>query len=254
MLSLITINFNNCAGLQRTIRSVQAQETNYIFEHILIDGASTDQSLVTLKEYVEVVDNAIFLSEKDSGIYNAMNKGLALASGSHIAFLNSGDILYDDSVLNDICKALQLDKSTDLLYGDVCFIDEQGSITRTWSAGNFKRSKLYYGWMPPHPMTTIRADILHNSIGFDEKFKIAADYDLMLTLLLQSKLLVKYLPKTLVKMELGGVSYGSLWGILKSNLEVLKSWMKNKSYLAPYWIFLTKPLSKIFQIKRWKLK
>ena len=231
-----------------------SQETDFSFEHILVDGASTDQSQSIAKKYKSIMNNVVLFSEKDTGIYNAMNKGLAIASGSHIAFLNSGDTLEHSKVLNNISSEIIHDESIDLLYGDVCFANNRGQITRKWSAGNFSRPKLYFGWMPPHPMTTIRKVILDCNNRFDENLLIAADYDLMLKVLLRPDIVVKYLSDTVVCMELGGISNGSIRGIVKSNVEVLKSWIKNKGYVAPYWIFLTKPLGKIIQLRRLKLK
>ena len=108
--------------------------------------------------------------------------------------------------------------------------------------------------MPPHPMTTIRRAKLDNNDRFNENLSIAADYDLMLRVLLKRDTVVKYLSDTVVRMELGGVSNGSLRGILRSNLEVVKSWLDNKGYVTPYWIFFTKPLGKITQLQRLKLK
>ena len=254
LLSLITINFNNATGLQRTINSVQLQETDFSFEHIIIDGASVDNSLDVAEQYTGSYPNVVLISEKDSGIYNAMNKGLSVASGSHVAFLNSGDTLEHSKVLSNICFEISSNASIDFLYGDISFEDNAGQITRKWSAGHYVKSKLYFGWMPPHPMTTIRRALLDENDNFNENLLIAADYDLMLRVLLKRDIVVKYLSDTVVRMELGGVSNGSLRGILRSNLEVLKSWLNNKGYVIPYWIFFTKPLSKITQLQRLKLK
>ena len=254
LLSVITINFNNASGLQRTIKSVQLQETDFSFEHIIIDGASADTSMKIAEQYHAEAANVVLKSEKDSGIYNAMNKGLAFASGTHVAFLNSGDILEHSKVLSDICFEISSNKLIDFLYGDLCFADNEGQIKRKWLAGNFAKSKLYFGWMPPHPMTTIRRAILDKNDGFNESLTIAADYDLMLRVLLKRDTVVKYLSDTVVRMELGGVSNGSLRGILRSNLEVVKSWFNNKGYVIPYWIFFTKPLGKINQMQRLKFK
>ena len=156
LLSLITINYNNDAGLVRTLESVRKQNTNYDFEHIFVDGASNDRSLDIIENYKLFASRVIVKSEEDSGIYEAMNKGLKLVSGSHVAFLNSGDVLTHDSVLKKISSAIVCDEAVDFIYGDVCFIDDFGRQTRTWRASPYFKFKLYYGWMSPHPMTTIR--------------------------------------------------------------------------------------------------
>ena len=238
----------------RTIKSVQTQDTQFSFEHVIVDGASTDNSLNIARRYQRVAENVIIKSEKDSGIYNAMNKGLALVSGSYVAFLNSGDILAHNGVINDICAALNQNQSIDLLYGDLCFVDDNDLVTREWISGAFSKCKLFLGWMPPHPMTTIRNSILSENKGFNESLKIAADYDLMLRILLLRDVVVEYLPAIFVRMELGGISNGSLASIIKSNIEVIKSWRNNAGHIAPYWVFFIKPLYKITQLRRRKLK
>ena len=250
MLSLITINYNNDSGLKKTIQSVIEQNINHHFEHIIIDGASTDKSNFIIEEYKHVGGNVISKSEPDYGIYDAMNKGLHMASGSHVAFLNSGDVLVHNMVLDKISSAIVHENTLDFLYGDICIVDSLGKVIREWRAGNYMQCKLFLGWMPPHPMTTIRKHILDDCGNFDENLRIAADYDLMLKVLLRRQTNVRYLSETLVHMEAGGISNGSLRGMISSNLEVLKSWFKNKGIIFPFWIVFTKPLSKLLQIKR----
>lgn len=167
-----------------------------------------------------------------------------------MAFLNSGDVLNHSEVLKKITNAILYDKPADFIYSDLCFVDDDGNISREWRAGKFWKPKLYYGWMPPHPMTTIRRSVLNEVGAFDQRLQIAADYNLMLKILMRPNISVRYLAETLVCMERGGVSNGSVGGILKSNYEVLKSWFEIKGVIAPYWIFFTKPFSKIFQLKR----
>lgn len=230
------------------------QDTNCRFEHIIVDGASTDNSLDIARHYQCATENVIVKSEKDNGIYNAMNKGLALASGSHVAFLNSGDILAQNGVINDICAALKRNQSIEFLYGNLCFVDDYNFVKRVWDSGDFRKFNLYIGWMPPHPMTTICRKILTEINGFNESLKIAADYDLMLRILLLRKVVVEYLPTTFVHMETGGVSNGSVAGIIKSNIEVIKSWRNSRVNVVPYWLFFIKPIIKLTQIRRRKLK
>ena len=228
---------------------MRTQKGNFCFEHIIVDGASTDGSDGICGNYVLAEKSVFFVSEKDSGIYNAMNKGIKLASGSHLAFLNSGDVLADEGVLERISLAITNDKSLDLIYGDLSLVDGDGRVKREWVSGTYNRTKLYYGWIPPHPMTTISASVLKDVGNFDERLDISADYDLMLRVLLRSSANVKYIPDIFVHMELGGVSNSSLRGVIKANFEVLKSWVKNTGILSPYWIFLSKPLSKLTQIR-----
>ena len=254
MISIVTINYNNCIGLQRTLSSIQSQLTALDFEHIIIDGASTDNSLFVAEEYRAHSPDVVLKSERDLGIYNAMNKGIELAKGSHIAFLNSGDVLAHNKSINNICVEIARDQTIDLLYGDLCFVNKETEVIREWVSGDFSKSKLYWGWMPPHPMTTIRASLLQGYGKFDERFQISADYDIMLKILLRSNVCVKYLPETLVYMEAGGLSNGSINGILQSNVEVLRSWISNIGYVFPFWVFFSKPFLKILQIRKRPLK
>jgi len=250
VLSLVTINYNNEAGLKRTLNSVCKQKIDFDFEHIIIDGASTDRSTDVITKYSNSAVNVIAVSEEDSGIYEAMNKGLRMASGSHVAFLNSGDVLNYNEVLKNITNAILYDKPVDFIYSDICFVDDHGNVSREWCVGTYWKPKLYYGWMAPHPMTTIRRSVLNEVGAFDQRLKIAADYNLMLKILMRPNISVRYLAETFVCMERGGISNGSIVGIIKSNYEVLKSWFEIKGIFAPYWIFFTKPLSKIFQLKK----
>jgi glycosyltransferase involved in cell wall biosynthesis len=249
VLSLVTINYNDEAGLKRTINSVCKQQIDFEFEHIIIDGASTDRSTDVIAKYANSTVNVIAVSEKDGGIYEAMNKGLRMASGSHVAFLNSGDVLNHSEVLKNITNAILYDKCADFIYSDLCFTDDHGNVSREWCAGTFWKPKLYYGWMPPHPMTTIRRSVLNEAGAFDQRLQIAADYNLMLKILMRPDISVRYLAETSVCMERGGISNGSVGGILKANYEVLKSWFEIKGIIAPYWIVFTKPFSKTLQLK-----
>lgn len=249
MLSIITINYNNVVGLQKTLESVQQQAPHGSLQHIIVDGASDDGSVQVIKNYALKSDNATWLSEVDDGIYHAMNKGLELVSGSHVAFLNSGDVIQGSDKLNLITSVLKDDPSIDLLYSDLEIKRSDGTVVRRWISGPFTKKKLYFGWMPPHPMTTVRVIHMLKAGKFNSDYKIAGDYDLMLKVLLKNDINVRYISKTIVSMEAGGVSNSSVIQIIKSNFEVLKSWIAIKGFLAPYWIFFTKPFSKLLQIK-----
>ena len=250
MLTIITINYNNADGLKRTIASITEQVCAEDYEHIIIDGASTDGSKVVADAYIETQKRARFIFKKDTGIYNAMNKGLAVAKGKYITFLNSGDRLANNQCLQKLLNILKLSVSTDVVYSDLDFIDKSGNTCRIWKSGIFSITKLYFGWMPPHPMMIIKKQLIKNVGGFDEDFKIAADYHLMLQIMLLPNVKVRYLPMITVNMENGGISNGSVKDILQSNFEVMKSWIKIKGIVTPYWIFILKPMCKLIQIKK----
>ena len=250
MLTLITVNYNNALGLSRTLKSVIDQCLDEVLEHIIIDGGSTDESSEILENYYKNNPNVRFVSEADNGIYDAMNKGIELATQDYVCFLNSGDILNDESCLQRVCSKIKQDVTIDVLYGDLVFFNETGRITRNWISGNFSSWKLFLGWMPPHPMTIIKRKVLIASNGFSTKFQIAADYDLLLRILWRQARKVSYMPGVLVRMEKGGISNSSMAAIIYSNFEVIKSWNNLTGIFSPYWIFVTKPLMKIMQIRR----
>lgn len=253
LISIITINYNNSNGLEKTLSSFEFQNNSAAFEHVIIDGGSTDNSLSIAHNYIKDKDNVIFQSERDRGIYDAMNKGLKLATGEFVAFLNSGDTFASRDCLRLIAEKLMEEPETDFLYGDISIIDDHGKRLRHWTSGSFSKLKLYFGWIPPHPLTTIRTTVLNSCGNFDQKYKIAGDYDLMLRVLMLRELKVTYLPKTIVNMAAGGISNGSLRGVIKANREVIHSWFHNKGVIFPYWIFVTvvtKALRKVLQLRR----
>lgn len=251
MISIITINYNNAEGLLKTLNSMDNQICANKFEHIIVDGGSHDASKSYIYDYANTNANVKWVSEPDNGIYNAMNKGIKMSSGKFIAFLNSGDILAYKNSLQKLINTLNNNSSTDFLYANIDIIDNFGKIKRKWLSGKFSMLKLNIGWMPPHPMTTIRKSIIVKYSGFDENYAISSDYDLMLRILLNKKLNIKYINCVMVKMEEGGISNSSMFKILGANLEVLKSWYKIKGFRVPFWIFLLKPLSKLSQYKNY---
>ena len=248
-LSIITINYNNYNGLSRTIESISDQSKLNDVEHIIIDGASNDQSLEILQAYKETSLHLLkILSEHDDGIYHAMNKGLDLATGRYVAFLNSGDILVNKDLIKVILRSLELNKDLDLLYGDIYFRGGNKNITRSWTSGDFFKYKLWLGWHLPHPMTVLKLDTVRQLGKFNQKYSIAADYHLLLKYLFQPNIKYMYLQMPFVDMEPGGASNGSLRNIIYANFEVVRAWRDVSPHLLPVWLILTKPLSKILQL------
>lgn len=248
-LTVITINYNNKSGLQKTLSNFLALESGCDFEHVIIDGGSTDGSLELIKHHVESCDFACYISEPDDGIYNAMNKGLHLATGDYIAFLNSGDSFGTDLDVKFFCKLINRYHATDGIYGNVNFYGLDGTLERVWRSGKAKRWKFLYGWMPPHPMLMIKKELFKQYGGFDEAFKLASDYDLILRLFFRKKRTLVFVDETFVNMENGGISNGSIKNVLKANYEVLLAWRKYYSLLIPIWLIATKPISKLLQLK-----
>jgi glycosyltransferase involved in cell wall biosynthesis len=215
-ISVITVVLNRRDTIEDTLRSVAIQSYGDV-EHIVIDGCSSDGTLDVLNDCRNQID--VLLSEEDRGIYDALNKGIAMATGDVVGFLHADDVFADITVLSRIADAFA-DETVDATYGDLVYVREvdMARVIRHWSAGHFSKSKLMWGWMPPHPTFYVRRSIYTQLGGFDLRYRIAADYDTILRFLGRGKVRAAYIPEVLVKMRLGGVSNRSLANIL------LKSW------------------------------
>lgn len=242
-ITIITVSFNSAATIRDTLQSVSAQNYHSV-EHIIIDGESTDDTLNIVREFPHI---ARLISEKDNGIYDAMNKGVNVATGDIIGILNSDDIYANNSVLSKVAATF---KSSDVstVYGDLQYVKSKDTtkIIRTWRSGRYKRSAFYYGWMPPHPSFFVRREVYDKAGLFTTALRSAADYELMLRILLKHEFSAAYLPEVLVKMRAGGVSNSSLRHRIRANMEDRMAWKMNG--LNPYFFTLyLKPLRKIFQ-------
>lgn len=242
-VSIITVTFNAAVTIAQCIDSVAGQKVSV--EHIIIDGASDDGTLNIVKEKSSSVSK--ILSERDKGIYDAMNKGLALAEGEIIGFLNADDFYASDDVLASVRKAFE-DPAVDACYGDLLYVDpgKTGRSVRYWRSDNYNPKKFYWGWMPPHPTFFVRRRIYEKYGGFNTELGSAADYEIMLRFLLKHRSRAVYLSRVLVKMRTGGISNASLVNRLRANRMDRKAWTVNE--LQPYpWTILAKPLRKLSQ-------
>jgi len=242
-VSIITVCYNASDVISKCLDSVEKQVTgNFSVEHIVIDGGSKDGT-------VDIVNGHSspdhFISEQDNGLYDAMNKGIALSTGDVVAFLNSDDEYSDPKVLVDIVSEFRSSNSK-AVFGDLVVLDaiDHDKIIRKWNAGpkgNFK-----HGWMPPHPSLFVRKSVFNYSGNFNIDFKFSADYEWMIRALHSKNLSLSYLPRTIVKMRAGGLSNASLINRLKAHIEDYKAWKVNR--LIPYpWTILLKPLRKVTQ-------
>ncbi|MBX3042559.1 MAG: glycosyltransferase [Candidatus Kapabacteria bacterium] len=201
-LSVVTICFNEVSTIQKTIESVIKQ--NYTdFEYIIIDGGSTDGTMNIVNQYKNVVSRII--SEKDEGIFFAMNKSLDLAIGEFIYFLNAGDFLVNNYIFSEIFEIV---KSEDLIYGDVIFVYESGLKFRRRSPKTLKPEYFFIDSIN-HQTTFIKLDLIKKAGGFDTSFKIAGDYDLILKLVYQEKCKTKYIEMPVSYFNLSGISSNS---------------------------------------------
>lgn len=246
-ISIITISFNNRETIEHTMNSVFEQSYSNI-EYIIIDGNSSDGTMDLVNKNKAKID--LIISEKDKGIYDAMNKGLKNATGDIIGFINADDFLHDKEVINDIAEAFENSKA-DVVYGNKIYVqpDDISKITRIWKPGNYNRKNFKRGWMPPHLSTYIRASAYQQFGIFNTSFKIAADYELLFRFMYVNKLSAHYIDRNIVYMRAGGLSNSSLKNYWISNFEVYKSWGLNGESVSPTIIF-EKPLRKLKQIIR----
>ncbi|GAU09124.1 glycosyltransferase family 2 protein [Desulfoplanes formicivorans] len=240
-ISVITVSYNSQCVIVRCICSVLAQ--NKPFEYIVIDGNSTDKTPCIVKKYQNHIDT--FISEEDDGIYDAMNKGIHEAQGEIIGFINSDDFYHDSRVFQNVYAAFQ-ETGCDSCYGDLIYVDTRYRPVRHWKSGAFRRNKLYWGWMPPHPTFFVKKSIFDRYGGFDASFGTAADYELMVRFLVRHRISCTYIPKVLVCMQTGGASNVSLKARLAANQSDMAAWEKNGLHSCTYTTFC-KPMRKLYQ-------
>jgi glycosyltransferase involved in cell wall biosynthesis len=218
-ISIVTVCLNAAGTIRDAMESVVAQDYPDI-EHIVIDGGSTDGTLEVLRDFTPQI--ARLVSEKDGGLYDAMNKGATLCTGQVIGFLNADDFYASAHVISSVMERFN-DQSLGACYGDLEYVDKDDTqrTVRCWKSGRFVKGSFAKGWVPPHPSFFVRLEVLRQAGGFNTSLKLAADNDLMMRLLECSGVKTCYLPEVLVKMRTGGAtnkSFGSIW---RQNLEIL---------------------------------
>lgn len=206
-VSIITSCYNRAATIRSAIESVLAQDYNDI-EFIVVDGSSTDGSLDIIREYADRI--SIIISEPDHGMYEAINKGIRVATGEIIGLLHSDDFFYDNGVVGRIVERMKRTHA-DFLYGDGLFVnpDDTNKVVRNWIGGGYRLWKVRHGWLPLHPTCYIRRDVMMRQGLYNESYKIAADSDLLVRYLLTGGLTVTYLNEYIVRMRMGGLSTDS---------------------------------------------
>lgn len=248
-VSIITVCFNSESTIRDTLESVRSQSYSN-FEHIIIDGASNDSTLKVVNEFSE--DYLNVLSEPDSGLYDAMNKGVRLAKGDIVGILNSDDFFESGDVLETIANYFQRHPEVDVVSGDVVFVDPDdiNQITRYYRANSFKPWKLRFGWMPPHPATFVRRSVYENWGGYRTDMKISADYEKFVRWLLVAKLNWQYLPLVLVRMRSGGVSTSGVRSSIRLNREIVRACRDNGIYTNLLFVLSKIPFKLLELIRR----
>lgn len=240
MLSIITVSFNSAKTIEETIRSVLGQDYPYI-EYIIIDGGSSDGTQEIIKRYADKIHTVI--SEPDKGMYDAMNKGIKLASGDIIGILNADDLYAHANVISTVVKAFT-EPSVQACYGDLLYFSDnkERSTVRYWRSGPFIPGLFSRGWNPPHPTFFVRRENYQRFGGFDISYAMGNDIELMMRLLEKHRIKTHYIPELLVKMRLGGVSNRAFKNIILQNKMILQA-AKKQNIKMSTWTFV---LGKIF--------
>lgn len=246
-VTIITVTYNSEKYLEDCIRSVLSQDYTDL-EYIIIDGKSSDGTLSIIKKYESQISH--WISETDRGMYDAINKGMAIATGDVVGILNSDDILASDDVVRKIAEAFQ-QQQTDTIYGDLEYVDpdDLNKIYRVWKGKPYNRNMFRWGWMPAHPTFYIKRELVAKFGGYENHFYSAADYEFMSRYLYYHKLSSFYLPKLFVKMRRGGQSNQGILKRLRANRRDFLAMRKNKIPF-PFIISVLKPLSKLHQYRK----
>lgn len=230
-ISIITVTFNSGATLQNTIESVLSQ-TYSDTEYLLIDGGSKDNTLEIVREFEpRFAGRMKWISEPDKGIYDAMNKGIRMASGEVVGILNSDDFYTSNTVLQRVAELLS-NYDIDAVYGDIHYIDHANptSCIRYYSSRIFRRSLMRYGFMPAHPSFYCRRIVYEKYGTFDTSFRIAADFENLLRLIFVHRIKLKYIPMDFVTMRTGGASSSGLVSHRQILKEHLRAFRQNGVY------------------------
>lgn len=233
-ISIVTVCYNSAATIADTLRAVTTQDHPDI-EHVIVDGASTDDTVRIIQQHRN--HHAKLVSEPDRGIYDAMNKGTAMATGEIVGTLNADDVYADETVLSQVAKVFS-DPEIDACYADLVYVDPHNPkrIVRYWQSCDYRPGLFEKGWMPAHPTFFVRREIYEKFGGFDLAFPRQADFELTMRFLAVHKIRSMYVPRVWVRMRTGGVSNNSLTGILRGNIEAYRACKKNGLHVGLFFI------------------
>jgi glycosyltransferase len=242
-ISVITATWNSERTIKDTLMSYRSQSYKNT-EYIIIDGGSTDSTMDIVDEHKDIVDYVI--SERDSGIYDALNKGIEAATGDVVGFLHSDDVFAYNGALKAIANSFQ-QHNVDSVYGDLNYVSKTNinKVIRRWESGEYNRNNILNGWMPAHPTFYLKRSNYNTLGSFDLEYKIAADYDSVLRYLWKNNITTAYIPKVLINMRVGGESNRSISNIIKKTREDYRALQYNG--VPAFRAILGKNLSKIPQ-------
>lgn len=245
-VTLITATYNSGASIKTCLDSVVSQDYD-VFEYLIIDGKSSDETLSIVEDYQKKYFYIKLISEKDEGIYDALNKGVLLATGDVIGFVHSDDLLASKTVISEIVATLKNEK-LDGVYGDLEYVrkEDTSKVVRFWKSRSFNSKLLSKGWMPAHPTLFLKKEVYEKHGFFNLGYKISADYDFMLRILKDDSLKFGYLPKVITKMRVGGASNGSINNIINKTKEDYRAIRSNQ--IGGWFSILIKNTSKIKQL------
>ncbi len=247
-ISIITVVYNNEKTIADTIESVLAQSYSNI-EHIIVDGLSKDNTMAVVNRYRKQLGTVI--SEKDNGLYDAMNKGIRAATGDVIGILNSDDFFQDKDVIKRVAEAFIQNENLEATIGDIVFVNGRNKIVRHYSAKRWTVKKFAWGYMPPHPSFFVKKNLFERLGYYKQDYEIAADYELLIRFLAVGKVSWKYLPITTTRMRLGGKSTKNLKSNQILNKEILRACHEN-GLQSNYAMIYSKYFKKVFELFYYK--
>jgi glycosyltransferase involved in cell wall biosynthesis len=234
-ISIITVCFNSVKTIESAIQSVIQQ--NYVdLEYIIIDGGSNDGTIEIIKKYRDKISK--YISEPDRGIYDAMNKGIGMATGEIVGILNSDDLFNNENVISSIVSVFQKGKYLNAVIADVVFFNGNNKVIRNYSSKNWSGKKFAWGFMPPHPSFFCKRSVYEEFGLYKIDYKIAADYEILIRFLLINEINYKYVSMITTKMRLGGASSKNLNSIITLNREIKRACFENHIYTNYIMIYL----------------
>lgn len=248
-ISVITVCFNSASTIRQTIESVLSQRYSAV-EHVVVDGNSTDKTVSIIREYADRLGRVV--SEPDKGLYDAMNKGVHLASGEIIGVLNSDDFFESEDTLAQVADYFDKHPEIDVVFGDVLFVDPDltDKVIRYYRANKFRPWKLRFGWMPPHPATYVRRSVYQRFGDYRTDMKISADYEMFVRWLLKGGVSYGYLDQVLVRMRAGGISTSGVRSSITLNKEIVRACRTNGIYTNLFFVLSKIPFKLLELIRR----